>query len=72
MADRGHSGVNRFSHAPGVLAIGMAFGLRLLVDFGVGNEARRRKIARQAGIGGLVVGGCLDAVVLYRMMPMFF
>jgi hypothetical protein len=69
---RAQSGVKRFGHAPGVLAMGLAFGLRLLLDFGIGNEERRRGIARQAGITGLAVGGCLDAFVLYRMMTTFF
>jgi hypothetical protein len=66
-----HSGVKRFGHAPGVLAMGLAFGLRLLVDFGAGDEERRRGMARYAGITGLMVGGCLDAFVLYWVMTAF-
>jgi hypothetical protein len=66
-----HSGVKRFGHAPGVLAMGLAFGLRLLVDLGVGDEERRRGMARYSGIAGLVAGGCLDAFVLYWVMTAF-
>jgi hypothetical protein len=61
---RDRSGVNRFSHAPGILAMGLAFGLRLLVDFGVGGETIRVRIARLVGLTGLAVGACVDALVI--------
>jgi len=61
---RARSGVNRFSHAPGILAIGLAFGLRLLVDFGLGSETLRMRIARPIGLTGLAVGACVDALVV--------
>jgi hypothetical protein len=67
LMSREQSGVKRFGHAPGALAMGLAFGLRLVVDLGVHNEDLRRGIARRAGIAGLAVGGCLDAFVLYVM-----
>lgn len=67
LMSREQSGVRRFSHAPGVLAMGLAFGLRLVVDLGVHNEELRRGIARRAGITGLAVGACLDTFVLCVM-----
>jgi len=72
LMDRGQSGVKHFGHAPGLLAMGLAFGFRLLVDLGVPNEETRRALARYAGIAGLAIGACLDAFVLYRVMTAFF
>ena len=71
LAARSQSGIRRFGHAPGVLAFGLAFGLRLLLDFGVADGEARRDAARKLGIAGLAIGGCLDAFVVYRMIQSF-
>jgi len=71
LATRHESGVKRFAHAPGALAFGLAFGIRLLFDFGGAAEETRRAAARQLGIAGLVIGGCLDAFAVYRMFESF-
>ena len=71
LATRQESGVKRFAHAPGALALGLAFGVRLLLDFGGADEETRRAAARQVSIAGLVIGGCLDAFVVYRVLESF-
>ena len=58
------------SHAPGVLALGLAFGTRLLIDRAVNDEVRMR-IARPVGIAAMAIGGLLDLLVLTRMMARF-
>jgi hypothetical protein len=68
---RERSGVNRFSHAPGILAMGLAFGLRLLVDFGLTSGTIRVRIARHVGLAGLAVGACVDALVMLLPMRLF-
>jgi len=60
--------VTRFSHAPGALAMSLAFGLRLLVDFGIGNEATRARFARPVALTGMAVGACLDVLVVFMMV----
>jgi hypothetical protein len=71
LARQGESGVKHFAHAPGVLALGLAFGLRLVLDYGLVAEKTRRQCARYVGIAGLVLGGCLDAFVMYQMVQLF-
>jgi hypothetical protein len=58
----------RISHAPGALALSLAFGLRLLVDFGVGNETTRARIARPVALTGMAIGACLDVLVVFMVM----
>jgi hypothetical protein len=65
------SGVKRFGHAPGVLALGLAFAFRLLLDFGPFEERTRRALARPVGMAGLAIGGCLDALVFYWVINTF-
>jgi len=65
-------GVKRFGHAPGVLAFALAFAFRLLVDLGAWSQTTRESLARPAGIGGLVLGGLLDALVIYWMLTAFW
>ena len=51
------SGMNpkSFGHSPGVLALGLAFGLRLLLDYGPVESAMRVRIAGAVGTSGLVM-----------------
>ena len=65
------SEVSRFAHAPGVLALGLAFGLRLLVDFGFDGRIIRVRIARRVGLTGLALGACLDALVMLLTTGLF-
>lgn len=71
LTHRHESGTQRFAHAPGALALGFAFGVRLLVDFGIKNEDARRRFARSAGIAGMAIGGALDLLVLQRIISLF-
>ena len=68
---RHESGTQRFAHAPGALALGLAFGVRLLVDFGSNSEEFRSRIARAAGIAGMAIGGALDLFVVQRIITLF-
>jgi hypothetical protein len=70
MSRRDGTGHTNFSHAPGALALGLAFGVRLLIDFGMSEDARIR-IARPAGIAAMATGGGLDLLVLQQMMARF-
>lgn len=60
----------RVTHAPGILAIGCAIVLRELVDFGPLKPQVREKIAKLSGVIGLIVGGFMDAFVIYCIHKM--
>jgi hypothetical protein len=70
LSRREATGHTSFSHAPGALALGLAFGIRLLIDFGMSEDTRMR-IARPAGIAAMAIGGGLDLLVLQHMMARF-
>lgn len=63
--------VAHVAHPPGLLALGGAYALRLIVDFLGVEESRRVRLARRLAIVGLVVGGCGDAVLITMMFHMF-
>jgi hypothetical protein len=60
----------RFGHAPGVLALGMAFGMRLVIDAWQYRDDASAA-AQRAGVVGLAVGGALDCAALYMMFKYF-
>jgi len=70
LLSRTETGTHRFGHAPGTLALALAFSLRMLLDFGAPAEAQQQW-AVKLGVAGLVVGAILDIVVLWAIVTMF-
>jgi len=71
LAVRHESDIKSFGHSPGVLALGLAFGLRLLLDYGPVESAMRVRIAGAVGSSGLVIGSVADAAVMYLIVTRF-
>ncbi len=64
-------GPGRISHAPGLLALGAAYGFRLLLDFGPAGEATRRRWSKRTSWTGLALGGVLDVFAVGLMLWTF-
>jgi hypothetical protein len=63
--------IKRIAHPPGLLAVASAFAARALLDYSSTGEDRRRRLAPLVGKAGLVIGGALDAFVLYLVVRGF-
>jgi hypothetical protein len=60
----------RFSHMPGILALALAFGVRLAIDAWQGRDDGSL-VAQRVSIAALGIGGALDLFVLQQMVSRF-
>ncbi len=60
----------RAGHAPGILALGLAYAVRLLVDFGASTPWKSSPFARKVPLIAMIVGGALDLVLLFALLSM--
>jgi hypothetical protein len=60
----------RVGHAPGILALGLAYAVRLLIDFGASTPWRSSPFARKIPLIAMTVGAALDLVLLFAFLSM--
>jgi len=57
----------RVSHLPGVLALGAAYAVRLITDFGAADDSRLATLAPSLTVAAFLLGAVGDAVVVFFM-----